>query len=469
MILALLRCALTLLMALGFILSTPKAMAQNLTAAEARSIAKEAYIYGFSMVDHYRIQHAYFVDPAHAEYKGPWNAVHNDARVYTPRDRAIQTPNSDTPYSQLGADLRTEPLVLTMPKVADGRYYVAQFVDLYTHNFDYVGTRATGNGAGRYLLAGPHWKGRVPAGIDKVIRAETDLVFVFYRTQLMGPSDIDNVKAVQAGFGVQPLSAYLGKPAPKAAAPIAFMKPLTAAEERTSPKVFALMDFLLDYAPVHPSERELRARFARLGIGASKPFDYDALAPEIRQALRDGMADAWKDFDALTARIQKGEVGSGDITGNRAHLNQNYLYRMAAVVNGIYGLSKEEAVYIGLAFDTEGRPTDGAHRYRLRFAPGQLPPVRAFWSLTMYELPDRMLVDNPIDRYLINSPMLPQMARDPDGGITLYVQQASPSADRQANWLPAPAGPFRIILRAYWPTDALADGSWSKPALERVE
>jgi hypothetical protein len=448
---------------------TPTAAAQPLSAAEARAIAKEAYIYGFPLVDHYRVQHAYFVDKANPEYKGDWNRIHNEARVYTPKDRAIHTPNADTPYSMLGADLRAEPLVLTMPAVADGRYYVAQFVDLHTHNFAYVGTRATGNGAGRYLLAGPGWKGPTPPGIARVIRSETDLAFVFYRTQLFEPSDIRNVKAVQAGFGVETLSAYLGSPAPKAAAPIAFIAPLTPADERTSPRLFALLDFLLRIAPAHPSEKALRARFARLGIGAAKPFDLDAMSPEFQQALRDGMADAWQDHRALLARIDRGEVGSGDITGNRAHFAGNYLYRMAGAAGGIYGNSKEEAIYIGFPVDTEGQKTDGTHRYRLRFAPGQLPPVRAFWSLTMYDLPDRQLVENALNRYLINSPMLSQLKRDADGGVTLTIQHASPGADREANWLPAPAGPFRVILRAYWPTGALADGSWVKPALERVD
>ncbi|MFV0642878.1 MAG: DUF1254 domain-containing protein, partial [Sphingomonadaceae bacterium] len=167
-----------LALVLLLLLSAASTMAKSLTPEEARKIAIEAYIYGYPMVDHYRVQYTYFVDRDSPEYKGPWNRVHNDARVYTPQDKAIQTPNSDTPYSQLGADLRNEPLVLTMPKVSDGRYYVAQFVDMFTHNFAYVGSRSTGNEAGRYLLAGPDWHGQTPDGIDQVIRSETEFVFV---------------------------------------------------------------------------------------------------------------------------------------------------------------------------------------------------------------------------------------------------------------------------------------------------
>src|SRR5262245_43492230 len=173
----------------------PAAHAQSAAAlADARAIAKEAYIYGLPMVDSYRVQYAYFVDRGGPEYKAPWNQIFNEARVYTPEDRAIQTPNSDTPYSFVGADLRTEPLVLSVPAVDKGRYYSVQFIDLFTFNFAYVGTRTTGNGAGRFLLAGPRWKGRKPSGVKTVIRSETDFVFLLYRTQLFDPADIENVK-----------------------------------------------------------------------------------------------------------------------------------------------------------------------------------------------------------------------------------------------------------------------------------
>ena len=170
------------------------AFAQLPAGAEARAIAKEATIYGFPLVDNYRIQYSYFVDRGGPEFKASWNTIVNNARVYTPDDKAIQTPNSDTPYSYVGADLRAEPLVLTVPEIEKGRYYSLQFIDMYTFNFAYVGSRATGNGAGNYLLAGPKWKSRKPKGIKAVIRSETDFAFVLYRTQLFNPGDIENVK-----------------------------------------------------------------------------------------------------------------------------------------------------------------------------------------------------------------------------------------------------------------------------------
>ena len=168
--------------------------------AEARSTAKEAYIYGFPMVDSYRIQHAYFADTKNPEYKGPWNHVVNIPRVYTPADTAVQTPNSDTPYSMLGMDLRAEPMVLTVPPIEKNRYFSVQFIDAYTFNFAYIGSRTTGNEGGSYLIAGPGWKGETPKGVKEVIRSETDFVLAAYRTQLFGPDDLDNVKKIQAGY-----------------------------------------------------------------------------------------------------------------------------------------------------------------------------------------------------------------------------------------------------------------------------
>src|SRR5580704_7903138 len=169
----------------------------SVTPAQARAIAKEAYVYGYPMVDSYRIQYAYFVDRGNPEYKAPWNQIRNFSRVFTPEDKAVQTPNSDTPYSFLGMDLRAEPVVLTVPPIEEERYFSIQLIDAYTFNFDYIGSRSTGNDGGRFLIAGPDWKGdEPPKGVKKVIRAETELVLAPYRTQLFNPGDIDNVKKV---------------------------------------------------------------------------------------------------------------------------------------------------------------------------------------------------------------------------------------------------------------------------------
>ncbi|MBB4297451.1 MULTISPECIES: DUF1254 domain-containing protein [Rhizobium] len=453
----------------GLASATTSVQAQDVTAAEARAIAKEAYIYGFPMVDHYRIQYAYFEDSKNPEYKAPWNTLVNTPRVYTPADTAIQTPNSDTPYSWLGADLRAEPLVLTVPHIEKERYFSIQFIDAYTFNFAYAGTRTTGNDGGSFLLAGPNWKGEKPEGVKDVIRSETEFVFAAYRTQLFNPEDLDNVKKVQAGYKVEPLSAFLGQPAPAAAPAIDFIKPLTPDEEKTSLEFFNILNFTLQFCPTDPSETELMARFAKIGIGAGKTFDASALSPEIKTAIEQGMADAWTDFADMEKEFAAGKITSGDVFGTREYLKNNYLYRMAAAVLGIYGNSKQEAIYPVYYVDEAKQKLDGANRYTLHFAPGQLPPVNAFWSLTMYDQPQSLLVANPIHRYLLNSPMLPQFVKDADGGLTFYVQNGSPGKDKESNWLPAPKGPFSSIMRLYSPKEAALDGTWKQPAMTKAQ
>lgn len=457
-------------LACAALLRSERSMAQSLTVEEARAIAKEAYVYGFPLVDTYRIQYSYFVDQSNPEFKAPWNTLVNNARVYTPDDKAIQTPNSDTPYSYVGADLRAEPLVFSVPAVDEGRYYSLQFIDMYTFNFAYVGSRATGNKAGRYLLAGPGWKSETPPDITAVIRCETEFAFILYRTQLFGPDDIENVKMLQAGYKVEPLSAFLGQPTPAPSPVIDFLKPLDAKEERTSPAFFNELAFLLQFCPTHPSETEMRTRFARLGVVAGKPFDIDGLSPEIRQAVEAGMADAWATFkEYKETQLDTGKRSSGDGFGTREHLNGSYIDRMAAAALGIYGNSREEAIYPAYFIDSGHQPMSGEHLYTMRFADGQLPPVNAFWSLTMYRLPESLLVANAINRYLINSPMLPDLKKDTDGGITLYVQNVSPGADKESNWLPAPAGTFFMAMRLYWPKPEALSGEWKAPPLDRVK
>src|SRR5580704_11168556 len=244
------------------------ARATEITPVEARAIAKEAYIYGFPLVDNYRVEYAYFVDHQDAEFKAPWNQITNIPRVFTPADTAVQTPNSDTPYSWLGLDLRAEPIVLTMPPMdRKDRYFSVQLVDAYTFNFDYLGSRTTGSDGGSFLVAGPNWKGEVPKGIKKVLRSETELIIVVYRTQLFNPNDIDNVKKVQAGYQVQTLSAFLNTAAPKAAPVIDFIKPLTVETQKTSLEFFNILNFVLRYCPTDPSEVALMKRFSKIGVG----------------------------------------------------------------------------------------------------------------------------------------------------------------------------------------------------------
>jgi hypothetical protein len=207
------------------------------------------------------------------------------------------------------------------------------------------------------------------------------------------------------------------------------------------------------------------ARFARIGVGAGKTIDVSS--PEMKTAIEQGMADAWVDLEALSKQIDAGKITFGELFGTREYLKNNYLYRMGAAVLGIYGNSKQEAMYPVYAVDTEGKKLDGASKYTVHFEADRLPPVNAFWSLTMYELPQSLLVANPINRYLLNSPMLPQFVKDADGGLTFYIQNESPGKDKEPNWLPAPKGPFIIAMRLYWPKQEALDGTWKQPPMKR--
>jgi hypothetical protein len=443
----------------------------SITPEEARAIAKEAYIYASPMVDSYGIMHTYFLAPGNPDYKGPMNQVISEARVYTPADTTVQTPNSDTPYSFVGTDLRAEPLVLTVPEIDPKRYYSIQLIDAYTFNFHYLGSRTTGNEAGKFLLAGPGWKGEKPEGIKEVITSETGLVLGIYRTQLFGPDDIDNVKSIQAGYTLESLSEYLGTAAPTAAPALHYPEPLSKEAQKTSPKVFGILNFVLTaFCPTVPSEEALMARFAKIDVGPGKTFDLSTFSPEVQQAIKDGIADAWQEFDQFKKeKIDTGEVTSGEVFGTREFLKNNYLYRMAAAIVGIYGNSEQEAMYPLYAVDANGDKLDGSNRYTIHFASGEGPPVHAFASLTMYKLPESLLVANPINRYLINSPMFPELKKDADGGVTLYIQHESPGRAKESNWLPAPQGPFMMAMRLYWPKEEALNGTWQPPKAEKVQ
>ncbi|MDX1036600.1 DUF1254 domain-containing protein [Sinorhizobium medicae] len=441
-------------------------IATALDRKEATEIARDAYVYGVPMVSDYATIYAFSINPKSPEYKGPFNSVLNIARVFTPDDKGFVTPNSDTPYTFMGLDLRAEPMVITVPKMEPNRYFVFQLMDLYTFNFDYIGTRTTGNDGGTYMIAGPDWKGEEPKGVTKVIRAETQFVNVIGRTQLFNPGDLENVKKIQAGYKLQSLSEFEGKARiPEPATD--WIRPIRPADQKTDPEFYNVLAFLLQFTPTHPSETELRARFEMLGLKAGEKFDVAALSPDIKAALSDGMKEGQKQIDDRRATLHG---DSSTLFGTREFLKNDFVARAAGTQVGIGANSREEALYPIYEKDAEGAALDGSKgRYTLRFKGGDLPPVNAFWSLTMYDLPGQLLVANPLNRYLINAPMLPDLKKDADGGVTIYIQRETPGGDKEANWLPAPDGPFMMAMRYYLPRPELLDGSWKSPVVEKAK
>ena len=437
----------------------------------AKAIAEEGFIYGLPIVMNYAAMYDFAVDKSSSQFKAPFNEIHNEARVFTYKDTTVVTPNSDTPYSVLWLDLRAEPMVLSVPAVDKSRYYTVQLCDGNTFNYGYIGSRATGNGPGDYLVVGPDWKGETPAGIKKVFNSSTQFSIAIYRTQLFHPQDMPNVVKIQAGYKVQPLSAYLKQPAPPAAPAVNFPK---IDKELVKTNFFEYLDFLLQFAPAGPEEQDIRAKLARIGIGAGKTFDFKDLSlehkAEVGLGMKEGDAKVTKAADNLGKDVNGWKVSA--LAGDRAFFNGDWLRRAAAAKAGIYGNDAVEATYPLTKTLANGEELDGSkHDYTLTFPKGQLPPVNAFWSVTMYDGKTQFLIENPINRYLINSPMLPAMTENPDGSVTLYIQHKTPGKDKEANWLPAPNGPIYLVMRLYWPkTEAPSilppgSGTWQPPAI----
>jgi hypothetical protein len=424
----------------------------KISRSEARDIAKSAYLYAFAMMESYNTWYQQAVLKTSPAYVGGFNTFRHYAQLFTPENRDVVTPNNDTPYSWAWLDLRAEPIVISVSAVPKERYYVLQFIDLFTYNCAYIGSRATGNNAGDYLMAGPQWNGRLADGFKKVFRTETQIVGVLGRTQLNGPDDMENVRRVQSGFRLTPLSAFEKRPAPPAA-PALHFPPYNKAKEATHDFI-GYLNFLLSLAePPHPSEVALRKQFEQIGIVAGAPWDARKVDTATLAAIDEGVKEAQVD---LKARIDVTTNSSG-LFGSRKLLGQNYLTRDIAAAMGLYGNDLEEAWYGGFV-------ADGSKLGQLRFAPGQLPPAKFFWSITLYTLPDRFLYANPLERYSLGD-RTQTLQYDPDGGLTIYLGHDSPGAGRENNWLPAPAGPYNVVTRVYGPSEAAIKGQWKLPAL----
>ena len=442
--------------------------------AETKAIAEEAFIYGLPIVMNYAVMNEFVLDKNSGQYKAPFNTMFNEARVFTYKDTAVVTPNSDTPYSMVWLDLRTEPMVISVPAVEKERYYSVQFIDGNTYNYGYVGTRSTGNEPGNFMAVGPDWKGETPPGIEKVFKSSTPFALTVFRTQLFNAEDMPNVVKVQAGYKAQPLSAFLKHPAPPAAPKIDFLPATTAGIKAN---FYAYLDAALQFVPLTPENKEIRTKLTSIGIGPGKTFEFKELSLEHKAVVLLAMKEGDDKVNKYLATGMKDMNGwkIGSLFGDRAFYNSDWLKRAAAAKGGIYGNDAVEAMYPMTRTDATGETLDGSkHNYTLTFPAGQLPPVNAFWSVTMYDGKTQLLIENPINRYLINSPMLPKMKKNEDGSLTLYIQKDSPGKAKEANWLPAPNDLIYLVMRLYWPkTEApsilpAGAGSWSPPGIVKA-
>src|SRR5256886_2101185 len=303
---------------------------------KAKDIAEAGFIFGLPIVMNYAVMYEYAIDRNSGQFKAPFNQIKNEPNVFTYKDTAIVTPNSDTPYSFAWMDLRAEPIVLSVPAVDPKRYYSVMLCDGNTYNYGYIGTRATGSEPGDYMVVGPDWKGATPPGIKKVFRSGTQFSVAGYRTQLFNPVDLDDVKKVQAGYKVQTLSAYLNQPATVGAATIDFPK---IDKELVKTNFFDYLGFALQFAPAQENEKEIRAKLARIGVGPGKTFNFKDLSLEDKLEVGLGMKEGQRKVDEAVANVGKAVNGwrISSLPGDSAHYNGDWLKRAVAAQAGIYG------------------------------------------------------------------------------------------------------------------------------------
>jgi hypothetical protein len=436
---------------------------------EATAIAAEAYVYAFPMMENYRTMYVQAVDRTAPGYAAPFNELVPSTELLGPEFKDIVRPNNDTIYTMGWLDLRAQPMVITVPEVKD-RYYSVQLVDMFTHNFGYLGTRATGGEAGSYVVAGPQWEGSKPGDANGLFKSESDFVFCIIRTEVRGPKDVDAVVALQKQYRLTPTNVFLGRSRVPVAAGITF--PRYDARKAKSAAFIDLLNFLLTQVVVPPDERALMERFAKIGIQPGALSASLGLTQELWDAIDAGVEEGIEalgqaaakpsQLKGVTVRTDHGWEGISGLFGPGEAMRSKYLVRAFAAMVGLYGNDAVEAYYPIGNGDAQGNALDGSkHDYVMRFEKNGMPQVEAFWSMTMYGLPSQLMVANPIERYSIGDRS--KLKYDKDGSLTIYIQHASPGATKASNWLPAPNGRFSLQFRMYLPKPEAFDPLYVPP------
>jgi len=443
------------------------AQAQSaLTEQEAQAIALDAYIYFYPLMS-MDLSRKQFTNGTN-DFKGPMNTFVN-VPAYPPADfKGVVRSNFDTLYSVSWLDMTKEPVVISAPDT-DGRYYLLPMLDMWTDVFASPGWRTTGTKAGNFLLTPPGWTGTVPDAMTR-INAPTPYVWLIGRTKTDGPPDYDAVRKIQAGYKVALLSEF-GKP-PK---PVEF-KLDPSVDMKTPPKVqvdtmaggkyFAYAAELLKLHPPHVTDQPILARMKRIGIEVGKSFDISKLDPAVQKAVEGAPQDgqklmAWK-LPTL-ARVANGWSMNTDTVGVYGNY---YLKRAILSQQGLGANVVEDAIYPLNLADESGKPLDGANKYTITFEKGAAPPVNAFWSITLYDQ-EGFQVGNVLNRFAVSSWM--PFKYNSDGSLDLYFQNESPGKDMEANWLPAPKGPFNLTMRLYAPKSEALTGKWNPPPVAKAQ
>jgi hypothetical protein len=416
------------------------------------AVARDMYIFTFPLHEFYRVRYLRVFNPANPQ-RVPINQFLHRRELIDHTFRVVTTPNNDTLYSSALLDLSRGPLILDTPDIAD-RYYSLAFMDFYSNNFAYIGTRKTGSAAGKYLIAGPDWKGSPPTG-TRVISSPTNAVWLLGRIVVTDTSDLRRVHQLQDALKLYP--------APGTETPVPFNGPPIASNDPWN--YFAVVNHALTENPPSQQDAAIMARMSAINVGPDQRFDPAKFNEADQKLLLAGIAEAKRLISAkeLSGKVVHGWTYPIDGIGN---FGSDYLLRAATALKLLGALEPEEAMYMSYV----GEPLDGSRRYRLHFENNNFPPVQAFWSFSMYEvLPDKRMffTDNPIKRYAIGD-RTTGLRRNSDGSLDIYIQRESPSGSQESNWLPTPLGAFAIVFRAYLPKQELREGRYTLPPLERL-
>jgi len=452
--------ALTFLAILASAFAAAPAKAATVSEDEARAIAAEAYVYLYPLVtmDLTRLQ---FTNVKEAGgFEGPMNVFVNVPAYPTAEMKTVVRPNFDTLYSSAWLDLTEEPMVVSVP-ATDGRYYLLPMLDMWTDVFSSPGWRTTGTGAQTFLVTPPGWTGTVPDGVAQ-IKASTPYVWIIGRIKTDGPADYDAVHKIQDGLKLMPLS-QMGnddwKPAPTKIDPDVNMKTPPKEQVDTMPggKFFAYAAELLKLHPPHFTDGPIIERMKRIGIEPGKSFDFEGADPAVKKAIESAPKAAQELMAWKTPKLAE-VVNYWSMNTDTMGVYGNYYLKRAIIAQqGLGANVPEDAVYPLNLGDKDGKPLDGTSNYTIHFEKDDLPPVDAFWSVTLYD-PDGFQVANPLNRFALSS-WMPFKYND-DGSLDLYIQSESPGKDKEANWLPAPKGPFNLTMRLYAPKSDALTGKW---------
>ena len=437
-------------------------------AQAVRDLAIEAYIFGYPLVT-MEMTRQVMTNAAKVEgLRGPMGQFVSAREYPSAAFKDVTAPNADTLYSSAWLDLSKEPWILHVPDER-GRYYLMPMLNGWTDVFADPGTRTTGTNAGDFAIVGPGWKGDLPPGVEE-LRSSTNLVWIIGRTYCTGtPEDYAAVHAIQAEYKLAPLSSWGKAYAPPSGTvdPGIDMKtPVRDQVERMDTVAFfTLLATLMKQSPPSTADVAAVARFRRIGLVPGQDFDSSkiASAPGIQDVPKLAIERIAGHFQSAGEDLNGWVfVKPGGVYGT------NYLQRAFVTRFGLGCNRTEDAVYPSTTTDAAGGKLDGANKYVMRFPRGQTPPVRGFWSLTMYDA-QYFFVANPLNRYTLSARNALKAA--PDGSIELLIQASNPGPDKEANWLPVPSGPFVLMLRLYWPKErppSLLDGTWKPPPVEKV-